>query len=45
VARRDKLTKLEMTFGEEPRRWQLELKPDASAAQKHHLDSWLGKSS
>jgi predicted metalloprotease with PDZ domain len=41
VARRDKLTTLEITFGEAPGTWQLELRPDASAAQKHHLDNWL----
>ncbi len=43
VARRDKLTQLELTFGEQPGGWQLELRPDASAAQKRHLDDWLGK--
>lgn len=43
VSRRDKLTKLELTFGDEPAKWQLELKADATAAQKRHLDNWLGK--
>ena len=43
VARRDRLTRLDLTFGEEPAKWQLELKPDASSAQKHHLDAWLGR--
>ncbi len=41
VARRDKLTSLDLTFGEPPVVWQLEIKPDAGSAQKHHLDSWL----
>lgn len=44
VSRRDKILRLELTFGEETRKWQLELKPDATAAQKRHLDDWLGKS-
>lgn len=44
VARRDKLTKLELTFGEQPSTWQLEIRPDATSAQKHHMDDWLGKS-
>ncbi len=43
VARRDKLTPLNLTFGEEPKKWQLELRSDASGAQKRHLDDWLGK--
>ena len=43
VARRDKLMRLELTFGEEPGKWQLELKTDATAAQKQHLDDWLGQ--
>jgi predicted metalloprotease with PDZ domain len=41
VARREKLTRVEITFGEAPSAWQLELRPDATAAQKHHLDRWL----
>lgn len=43
VARRDKLTQLSLTFGDPPGKWQLELKPDATSAEKHHLDDWLGK--
>lgn len=43
VARREQLMRLDLTFGEEPGKWQLELKPDATSAQKHHLDDWLGK--
>jgi predicted metalloprotease with PDZ domain len=44
VARRDRLTRLDLTFGEPPASWQLELKADATSAQRHHLDDWLGKS-
>jgi predicted metalloprotease with PDZ domain len=43
VARRDKLTTLDMTFGEQPGTWQLEVLPNASSAQKRHLEGWLGK--
>jgi predicted metalloprotease with PDZ domain len=38
IARRDKLTRLDLKFGAEPARFQLEFKPE-----KHHLDAWLGK--
>jgi len=44
VARREKLTRLELTLGEAPSTWQLELRPDATGAQKHHLDHWLSAS-
>ncbi len=43
VARRDRLMRLDLTFGEAPDKWQLELKTEATAAQRQHLDSWLGK--
>ena len=43
VARRDKLTTLEITFGEQPGTWQLEVLPNASSGQKKHLEDWLGK--
>jgi predicted metalloprotease with PDZ domain len=44
VARRDKLMRIDLTFGEEPaRKWQLEIRPDATAEQKMHLDAWLGQ--
>ena len=43
MARRDKLMRLDLTFGETPGIWQLELKADATPAQKDHLDHWLGK--
>jgi predicted metalloprotease with PDZ domain len=43
VARREQLTRMGLTFGEEPKRWQLEVRPDATEAQKEHLEAWLGK--
>lgn len=44
IARREQLMRIDLTLAEEtPKKWQLEIRPDASAAQKHHLDSWLGK--
>ena len=43
VARRDKLTRLDLTFGTEPARFQLEFRTGATSAEKHHLDDWLGK--
>ena len=36
--------RLELTFGTAPSTWQLELRPDATGAQKHHLDHWLSAS-
>ncbi|HKI03495.1 MAG TPA: PDZ domain-containing protein [Thermoanaerobaculia bacterium] len=42
VARRDRLTRLPVTFGEKPRiRWKLEMRPDATGEQKAHLAAWL----
>jgi predicted metalloprotease with PDZ domain len=42
VARRDKLKRIELTLGEEPaKKWQLEIRPDATPEQKQHLESWL----
>jgi predicted metalloprotease with PDZ domain len=43
VARRDQLMRVNLTFGTEPAKYQLELKPDASSAQKRHLDDWLSR--
>jgi predicted metalloprotease with PDZ domain len=43
VARREQLIRLDVTFGEEPKKWQLEIRPDATSAQKQHLEAWLGK--
>jgi predicted metalloprotease with PDZ domain len=43
VARREKLMRMDVVFGEEPaKKWQLEIQPEASAEQKQHLDAWLG---
>lgn len=42
VARRERLQPLRVTFGAEPaRRWQLEVDPEANAAQRAHLMAWL----
>lgn len=43
VARRDRLTRLPVTFGKKPApRWTLEVLPKASAEQQAHLAAWLG---
>jgi predicted metalloprotease with PDZ domain len=43
LARRDKLMRIDVTFGEEPpKKWQLEIRPDATPEQKQHLEAWLG---
>ena len=42
VARREKLVKLSVTFGVEPKSaWRLEVDPAATADQRAHLQSWL----
>ena len=42
VARRERLTRLPVTFGEKPKpRWKLEARPDATEEQKAHLAAWL----
>jgi predicted metalloprotease with PDZ domain len=42
VARRDRLVRLPITFGEKPKaRWKLEARPDATPEQKAHLAAWL----
>lgn len=41
IARRDLLKRIDLTFGLEPRQWQLELKPDATESQKLNLSAWL----
>jgi predicted metalloprotease with PDZ domain len=44
VARRDRLVRLELTFGNEPQRaWRLEPSPDANDEQKKRLSQWLGE--
>ncbi len=43
VARRGRLVRLPVTFGEKPRlRWRLEVSPQATPEQKAHLEAWLG---
>lgn len=44
VARRDKLTKIDVTLGAEPgRAWRLEVSPTATAEQKARLSAWMGQ--
>jgi predicted metalloprotease with PDZ domain len=44
VARRDKLTPIDVTLGADPGRpWRLELRPDATSEQKDHIAKWLGQ--
>lgn len=41
IARRDRMMRISLTLGEEPKKWQLEIRPDATEAQKRNLESWL----
>jgi predicted metalloprotease with PDZ domain len=44
VARRDRLTTLDVTLTGEPGRpWRLQPRPDQTAEQKAHLEAWLGR--
>ena len=44
VARRDKLTKIDLTLGAEPgRAWRLEVAPTATDEQKAKLTAWMGQ--
>ena len=44
VARRDRLTRLEVTLGTEPGRpWRLEVDPAANEAHRARLNAWLGQ--
>ncbi len=44
VARREKMTKIDVTLGAEPgRAWRLEVLPAASAEQQARLSAWMGK--
>jgi len=44
VARRDRLTKIDVTLGAEPARaWRLETLANATEEQKAHIASWLGQ--
>jgi predicted metalloprotease with PDZ domain len=43
VARRERLARLPVVFGEEPgKRWKLEVAPNATPEQKERLAAWLG---
>jgi predicted metalloprotease with PDZ domain len=42
VARRERLMRLPVVFGEKPRlRWKLEVDPEATPEQRAHLEDWL----
>lgn len=44
VARRDKLTRIDVTLGAEPgRAWRLEVSPTATAEQKARVTAWIGQ--
>ncbi len=43
VSRRDRLMRVPLTLGEEPKKWQLEIRPDATESQKRNLEKWLAK--
>jgi predicted metalloprotease with PDZ domain len=42
LARREVLMRIDLTLGEEPKRWALEIRPDATEEQKRNLGNWLG---
>jgi predicted metalloprotease with PDZ domain len=42
ISRRDVLMRLDLILGEEPKRWELEILPEASDAQKQNLARWFG---
>jgi predicted metalloprotease with PDZ domain len=42
VTRRDVLMRLDLTLGSELKRWQLEIRPEATDSQKRNLADWLG---
>jgi predicted metalloprotease with PDZ domain len=44
ISRRDRLQRLDATFGQEPiRLWGLEANPEATAAQKANRKAWIGE--
>jgi predicted metalloprotease with PDZ domain len=44
ISRRDRLRRIDATFGQEPsREWTLEANPEASAGQKGHRKEWIGE--
>jgi predicted metalloprotease with PDZ domain len=42
IARRDVLKRVDLTLGNEPERWQLELLPGATEVQKRNFANWVG---
>src|ERR1019366_4771228 len=42
IARRERLQRIELTFGTEPRQWRLEILPERTDEQKQNLATWLG---
>jgi predicted metalloprotease with PDZ domain len=42
LARRDVLMRIDLTLGEEPKRGAVEIRADATDAQKRNLSAWLG---
>ncbi len=43
VSRRERLMRIPLTLGEEPKKWQLEIRTDATEGQKRNLEKWLAK--
>ncbi len=43
VSRRDRLMRIPLTLGEEPKKWQLEIRADATETQRRNLEKWLAK--
>jgi predicted metalloprotease with PDZ domain len=44
ISRRDRLRRIDATFGQEPaRQWSLEIDPDATTAQKANRTAWIGQ--
>ena len=44
ISRRDRLRRIDATFGQEPpRQWTLEANPEATADQKAHRKAWIGE--
>jgi predicted metalloprotease with PDZ domain len=42
LARREALMRIELTLGSEPKRWAIEILPDATDAQRQNFGNWLG---
>jgi predicted metalloprotease with PDZ domain len=44
ISRRDRLQRIDATFGQEPpKQWSLEIHPESTDAQKSHRKAWLGE--